>query len=79
MNQLMRAWNGKIIIAGADEVIIRIVASSDYRGGDPQTFCEDNLHNALSFGYNKLRKTHIEDYHSLFKRVELKLWGAGYV
>ena len=65
--------NGKIVVAGADEVIIRIVASSDYRGGEPESNCQDHLNNALSSGYKELLKTHTEDYRSLFKRVELKI------
>jgi len=65
--------NGKLVVTNANEVVIRIVAASDYRGTNPQTICEANLKNALQPSYNKLRKAHVEDYRALFKRVNLKL------
>ena len=67
------AENGKIVIEGANELIIRLVASSDYRGSDPESTCEENLNNALSSNYKELLSSHTEDYRSLFKRVDLKL------
>lgn len=65
--------DGKIIISDADEVIIRIVASSDYRGDDPIQVCEENLNRSLSSSYDKLLKSHGSDYRSLFKRVEFNI------
>ena len=65
--------NGKIIIAGANEVIIRIVASSNYRGGDPKRYVRIILTMPYHPITKNLRKSHTEDYRSLFKRVELKL------
>ncbi|MDX2431740.1 MAG: glycoside hydrolase N-terminal domain-containing protein, partial [Bacteroides sp.] len=65
--------NGKIVIEGASELIIRIVASSDYRGGDPENRCMENMSNALLSNYKELLKSHTEDYRSLFKRVDLKI------
>lgn len=64
---------GKIEIEGADEVLIRIVASSDYWGDDPLKVCEENLSNALAIKYEQLRESHISDYRTLFKRVEINL------
>ena len=65
--------NGRIVVSGAKELIIRIVASSDYRGTEPAQICKKNLSAALSSSFKKLCESHTEDYRSLFKRVELKL------
>ncbi|EOR93815.1 putative large secreted protein [Arcticibacter svalbardensis MN12-7] len=65
--------NGKLVISNADEVIIRVVASSDYRGLDPQQKCNNDLANALKLSYQTLLKRHIQDYQSLFNRVDIKL------
>ena len=65
--------DGKLVIDKADEVVVRIVAASDYRGDDPQEVCEDNMQKALSIKFDKLKESHIADYRSLFKRVDLKL------
>lgn len=65
--------DGKVVIEEANEVVIRIVASSDYRGEDPLKICEENLNGALSTSYKNLLKKHISDYRSLFKRVELNI------
>jgi len=68
-----KVLDGKLVIDNADEVVIRIVAVSDYRGDDPQKVCENNLQKALAIKFDQLRESHIADYRSLFKRVDLKL------
>ncbi len=65
--------DGKIVIADADELIIRIVAASDYRGGQPEKICKDNLAHVLSSTYNELYKEHVADYRSLFKRLDFTI------
>ena len=65
--------NGKIVISKANEVIIRIVAASNYRGGNPEQICMQNLKRSLSLSYNKLLKKHINDYRSLFTRLDIQL------
>ncbi len=64
---------GKIVVAGADELILRIVAASDYRGDNPQQLCENNLKKALSEDYKILYKEHVADYRSLFKRLNFTI------
>ncbi len=67
------AKNGKIVITNADELIVRIVAASDYRGGESEKICEDNLKNVLALDYNDLRKEHVNDYRTLFKRLDFSI------
>lgn len=65
--------NGRLIITDANEVIVRVAASSNYRGDNPQALCKENLKNALAKSYSNLLEEHLVDYHSLFKRVNLNL------
>jgi alpha-L-fucosidase 2 len=65
--------DGKLVIDGANEVLIRIVAASDYRGEDPLKICEENLHDALANSYDELIRKHTEDYRSLFKRLDFSI------
>ena len=58
-----------VSISNADEVILRIVAASDYRGADPMELCETNLKKAIPKKYAELKANHIADYQSLFNRL----------
>lgn len=65
--------DGKLMIEGADEVVIRVVAASNYRGDKPETLTEKTLANALKKPYDDIRNKHIDDYRSLFDRVDLNI------
>ncbi|ALJ05387.1 hypothetical protein APS56_09760 [Pseudalgibacter alginicilyticus] len=65
--------DGKIVISDADELIVRIVAASDYHGKDPKQLTEANLEKLLNKDYENLYQTHIHDYRSLFKRLDFKI------
>ncbi|MEP4534452.1 MAG: glycoside hydrolase family 95 protein, partial [Cyclobacteriaceae bacterium] len=67
------AKENSLSIEGADEVVLRIVAASDYRGDDPQTLTDQYLSQALGKSYANLLKSHMADYQSLFDRVSLDL------
>ena len=65
--------DGKVVITNADEVLVRIAAVSDYRGDDFQAKCKANLDHALACDFEELQENHIDDYRSLFKRVDIHL------
>ncbi|MFY0714909.1 glycoside hydrolase family 95 protein [Seonamhaeicola sp. NFXS20] len=65
--------DGKIVITDADELIVRIVAASDYRGEDPKKLTEANLEKILNKDYESLFDRHKTDYRSLFKRLNFKI------
>ena len=67
--------DNKIVVDGASEVVIRIVAATDYRGKNPEEICKDRLRTAVAVPYNKLLRFHVADYRSLFNRVTFKLTG----
>ncbi len=64
---------GKIKVEEASQVIIRVVAESDFRGGDPLGICGERLKTVMSVAYDKLLRFHVEDYKGLFDRVSFKI------
>lgn len=65
--------NGKVMIADADEVVIKVVASSNYRDLDPKKECTIALKGVTEKSYDELYKRHLADYESLFHRVNFKI------
>jgi len=60
-------------VTGADAVILRLAAATDYHGDDPHRQCEEQLTTAMGKSYADLKGAHIADYHQLFRRVTLDL------
>ncbi|MEP1489830.1 MAG: glycoside hydrolase family 95 protein [Algibacter sp.] len=65
--------NGKLIITNADEVIIKVVASSNYRGLNPEKECNVALNKIKNSSYSELLDKHVSDYQALFNRVDFKI------
>lgn len=63
-------------VSNADAATLRLVAASDYRGGDPAAACEQYLARAGT-SYSDLRAAHVADHERLFRRVELALASRG--
>lgn len=88
----MKIENGSITIDRADEVVFLITADTDYKanfdpdftdphtyvGVDPLKTTEQTMRQAKKNGYDKLFKSHFEDYTQLFNRVQLSLNDASY-
>ncbi|KWX76114.1 glycoside hydrolase family 95 protein [Paenibacillus jilunlii] len=75
------AENGRLSVAGANSVTIRMAAATDYAGYDrmpgssgtvPSELCLKQLASA-SKDYAELRLRHIRDHQALFRRVKLAL------
>ena len=69
-----------IRVQGADEVLIFIVAATNYKapyslGEDPAVACEKELAAVSGKGWNDLKARHLDDYQALFGRVTLDLGG----
>ncbi|MCP4093365.1 MAG: hypothetical protein GY747_07940 [Planctomycetes bacterium] len=69
-----------IELVGMEEVIILVVADTDYaavspswRGVDPSDRNNDLMNAAMKLGFNKLRERHIADFQELHGRVALDL------
>lgn len=64
-------------IENADEVTLKIVAASNYRGDDPRTICEESLSALKGRSFEEIRNAHLAEYQGLFRRVELDLGETG--
>ena len=69
----IKVEGSKLHIDSADQLEIRIVAATDYRGKDPEQLCSHYLQSANSKKYVALLDDHIEEYQSFFKRVSLDI------
>jgi alpha-L-fucosidase 2 len=68
--------NDTIRVEKANSVTILLTAATNYFGADPETISKTQMDAASSRQYAELKKIHIADYQSLFKRVDLDL-GSG--
>lgn len=79
----LRAEHGRIAVSGADEVVIYLVAGTNYDIQAPE-YTEGTLSDikagqkelldkAVAKGYDAIRQTHIADYKKLYDRVKLNL------
>lgn len=68
--------NGSLEITGADRVVIRIAAGTNFRGQAPGTLCRKALDDAEK-PFDDLLERHLEDFRSLFDRVDLDLGKKG--
>ncbi|HEV7330529.1 MAG TPA: glycoside hydrolase family 95 protein [Flavisolibacter sp.] len=64
---------GELKIEKADAVTLLLTAATDYRGGDPSSLSAAQLAKAANRSYDEIKKDHIADYQSYFKRVDLDL------
>jgi alpha-L-fucosidase 2 len=66
-----------ILVRGARAVTILVAIATDYRGMNPEETCTRRLAQAAQKSYAQLRKDHIADHQSLFRRVSLHLGAVG--
>lgn len=62
-----------LVVERADQVTLLIAGGTTYRSAEPEALCKRQLRAAASRSYDDLLARHLEDYHSLFERVELTL------
>ncbi len=72
-NGYMMTDGDSIRVDSADTVILLLSAATDYWGKDPFKVSETRIKKAASKSFQTLKKEHIEDYHSFFKRVDFSL------
>jgi len=71
---------GKIIsgsdsirVEGANSATLYLTAATDYFGGDPSAITSGQMNKATARDYSEIKRRHVADYQSLFKRVTLDL------
>lgn len=72
----LSASGDSISIEKANAVTIFLTAATDYFGENPQTQAQKRMDKACAASFYALKKEHIADYQSFFKRVEIDL-GSG--
>ena len=65
-----------LVITGADKLEIRVVAGSDYRGGNPSELCSGYLKQSANKSYEQVLADHKNEYQSYFNRVKLEIPGS---
>jgi alpha-L-fucosidase 2 len=71
-----KSGGDSIRVDKADAITILLTAATDYFGKDPRAVTEGQLSSVAGRNYNGIKKNHINDYQSFFKRVDLDL-GSG--
>jgi alpha-L-fucosidase 2 len=74
----VEANGGQLVIANADQVLIRLVAATNFTNfrdisGDPAARCSKLIENASGKPWEKLRAAHLADHQALFRRMDLDL------
>jgi alpha-L-fucosidase 2 len=72
----VKSGGDSIRVEKANRVTIYLTGATDYFGGDPSVITKTQQEAAVNHQYEDLKKTHIADYQSFFKRVDLDL-GSG--
>lgn len=69
----VKVEGSKLVIEGADKLELRLVAGTDYRGGDPAKLCDAYMKGIESKSYKRILADHIKEYQGYFKRVSLAI------
>ncbi len=64
--------DGRLVVEGADSLLLLLAAATDYGGGDPEALCRRDIA-AASKPFESLRSAHVADHQGLFRRVHLDL------
>lgn len=62
-----------IIVEEADTATIYLTAATTFRYTDPLEYCTNRIEQLLQLSYDQLREKHLNDYQSLFHRVQFNL------
>lgn len=63
----------RIVVEKADKLEIRLVAATNYQGGEPSVKCANYLKLSSDKSFEKVLADHVYEYQSYFKRVSLEL------
>ncbi|QEK50870.1 glycoside hydrolase family 95 protein [Pedobacter aquae] len=70
--------NGKLIISNASEVVLYLVAASNFQnyenvGGNPQLLCQQAMQRLKTKSYQDILSSHLKEYQSYYKAFSIKL------
>ncbi len=69
----LKSTNNSIEVENASEVLITLVAATDYWGDEPLAMCKKKLEKLSTKDFKTLYSNHTKDYQNLFNRVKLDL------
>ncbi|MDB4581522.1 glycoside hydrolase N-terminal domain-containing protein [Draconibacterium sp.] len=69
----MKVEDSKLVVSGADKLEIRLVAGTDYRGGNPSDICAEYLRAMENKSYGSILTDHVKEYQGFFKRVDIQI------
>ncbi|MEC3908796.1 glycoside hydrolase family 95 protein [Tamlana sp. 2201CG12-4] len=69
----VKVIGNKLRAIGCDELELRLVCGTDYRGDNPTELSLKNQRMTKNKTYNQLLNAHVKDYQALFNRVDLDL------
>ena len=72
----LKSEGDSLIVTKATEVIFVLTARTNYWGDNPEEKCLEDLEKISSKKYKIIKKDHVKDYQSYFKRVEFNLNGG---
>ncbi|MDQ1912591.1 glycoside hydrolase family 95 protein [Paenibacillus sp. GD4] len=72
----LRVLGDFVSVEGASEVTLLLAAATTFREKDPEAASLKAVTSASKLSYEELKRRHIDDYFSLYGRVNLKLGGA---
>ena len=67
------AKDNGLVVSGAKSIELRIVAATDYAGGEPGEMCKSAISKANNKSYEKILSDHVEEYQGFFNRVSIDL------
>jgi alpha-L-fucosidase 2 len=70
---LTQSVGDSINVKGANSVTIFLTAATDYFGGDPSEITRKQSDAVIRKSYDDIKRNHISDYQSFFKRVDIDL------
>jgi alpha-L-fucosidase 2 len=62
-----------IEVRGAHSVTVLVAIATSFRGGDPESTCQQRLNRTQGISFLQLRRAHIADHQSLYRRISLDL------
>jgi alpha-L-fucosidase 2 len=66
-----------ISVTGADSATLLLAANTTFREPDPLAACRRQIEAARAKGYNRLKRDHVAEYRSYYRRVQIDLGDSG--
>lgn len=69
----LKQYGTRLVIENASEAILYINGRTSFRSENPKLWCQQHLNEVVKKSYKELKEAHLQDYQSLFKKMNLEL------